>query len=539
MAEAALIFSFLDLAAEGLKISETISAFLDRFHSASKDIHALVTDVQSTSETLKQLADCLGKHENSDLANEEWKSNTEAHLSTCQRIFSDIQSTISDSKCSQLHFGTSFSRLKRFKAAFKHEKVINWRVRLDSLKTDFIFKLNVLNLARRENERQTASIRLKKKAELDRLEYEKESLGLEIAYKQKKFAQLRAAQLPSTSTRSDSDFGSSSDEEDAKESGNDAGKKAFQNRTTASQPVSEQKHESRPRAAKEGLIARRRRNEKQTGGSQGRSSLRLDLLSSLEELLPRNLEGTVDQDSLRALIQALQAGEAKEGLTTSPLFSSTLAKEQTASDQQLEAGSNCKTAEPKDDNEEFDESDWESDNEETATNTRLSKNARNAQLPRFETTPFASNTYNPGQWLLDAEMKGSPSSHRNTELDGFTEIVAPEPVIAQYFCSNQTTWPYNPKGTVVNSVPGLTFNEAMVAANSPSTTVFGTSDSDRMGSGVHISEPNDVKDARISQPEAEKPTMEQESAAKFVPETTSRDISQWQSTMKASAFKKM
>lgn len=56
--------------------------------------------------------------------------------------------------------------------------MISWKVRLDSLKTDFAFKINVLNLARHEKERRIASARLRKKARLDRMEYEKESLRL-------------------------------------------------------------------------------------------------------------------------------------------------------------------------------------------------------------------------------------------------------------------------------------------------------------------------------------------------------------------------
>lgn len=69
MAEAGLVFSTLGLATKGFKIAETGSAFLKRVYGASKDIHAIVKDVQSTSEALNRLTDCLGRRGNSSLAN--------------------------------------------------------------------------------------------------------------------------------------------------------------------------------------------------------------------------------------------------------------------------------------------------------------------------------------------------------------------------------------------------------------------------------------------------------------------------------------
>jgi hypothetical protein len=73
---------------------------------------------------------------------------------------------------------------------------------LDSLKSDFNFKISVLNFARHENERRAGRSRSRKEAESDRLEFEMESLGLTIAYKKIRFSQKRAADTPSNSKSS-------------------------------------------------------------------------------------------------------------------------------------------------------------------------------------------------------------------------------------------------------------------------------------------------------------------------------------------------
>jgi hypothetical protein len=62
MAEIGLASAIVELAVEGFRIYKTAKVFLNRAHSAQKDVRAIATDVQSTSETLHQLADCLGKH---------------------------------------------------------------------------------------------------------------------------------------------------------------------------------------------------------------------------------------------------------------------------------------------------------------------------------------------------------------------------------------------------------------------------------------------------------------------------------------------
>lgn len=77
MAEIGLVSVIVELAVEGFRVDKTVNVFLNRVHSARKDIRAITTDVQYTSETLQQLAGYLGEHGSSSFANEEWKGSTE------------------------------------------------------------------------------------------------------------------------------------------------------------------------------------------------------------------------------------------------------------------------------------------------------------------------------------------------------------------------------------------------------------------------------------------------------------------------------
>lgn len=504
MAEAGLILSILGLAAEGLKISETISAFLDRVGSASKDIQAIVTDVQSTSETLQKLADCLGNDGNSSLANEEWKSSTEAHLSTCRKIFSEIQSTISNHSVSQLESDTKFSRLKRIKVAFKHERVVGWKVKMDSVKTDFSFKINVLNLARHEKERQNERTHLRKKAEIDRLEYEKESLGLEIAYKKMMFAQKRAACFSSTPSSSDVDSDLSAKEEAPRQTGETVGRKNVPNKASASQPVSEGTHEGRPNMTKHGLVARRRRQQAQARGLRRQSSLRFDLVSSVEAQLSRKLAGTVDRKSLRALIQVLQEGKAEvERLKTCSAASTALKQEGAASDPPLPAEG--AVLELLSESGQFQESEWNSEEDGNSVNA---KSNRDAQATKLETIASSQD-----------ETTCPVSLHRSTTLDVSLDNFAPrlgsEGKRMQCDRIGSSSTPNKPKGTGITPEPRPVSFRAMTAASASWTAGTETLPTESFETAVHLKGPDDKSEVHLYQPGGEQSTRAQESATGF------------------------
>lgn len=80
---------------------------------------------------------------------------------------------VTDPRLSQLQLDPKFSRVTRFKVAFKHGKVCQVRTKLNSLKNEFDFKISVLNLARHEKKRKVERSRSKEKAEIDRLGFEK------------------------------------------------------------------------------------------------------------------------------------------------------------------------------------------------------------------------------------------------------------------------------------------------------------------------------------------------------------------------------
>lgn len=154
-----------------------------------------------------------------------------------------------------------------------------------------------------------------------------------------KFDQRKAAQFTSTSTDSIEDFSCTSEEENLGGSRGSAKELAFPKDTSRSQPLSENKTASPSSVIKHQLDGRRRRLRQKARGMRGRSSLRVDLISSLEALLSRDSTGIIDQDSLRTLVKVLQEGEATtEGMTleSSPDCSSQVMQMRTTSDTQLE-----------------------------------------------------------------------------------------------------------------------------------------------------------------------------------------------------------
>ena len=84
MAEVAgLVVSAVGIAAEGLKISATITDFIGRFQDASEEIRLVVSDVQATAEVLELLKQSLDAENQAGLKWTSTKSLAEDEVSLC------------------------------------------------------------------------------------------------------------------------------------------------------------------------------------------------------------------------------------------------------------------------------------------------------------------------------------------------------------------------------------------------------------------------------------------------------------------------
>lgn len=161
MAEiAGLVISAVGIAAEGLKISETIADFVGRFHNASAEIRLVVNDVQATSEVLEQLKESLDAEHQADLnwtAKISWYQDTKEKIGDCHAIFNEIKALVEAVERPD-HINDDpqnpLRRSDRLKWAFSYQrKVVRWQGRLNVLKQDFVLRLHVSRYSQEERDR--------------------------------------------------------------------------------------------------------------------------------------------------------------------------------------------------------------------------------------------------------------------------------------------------------------------------------------------------------------------------------------------------
>ncbi len=161
MAEiAGVVVSAVGIAAEGLKLSETIAAFIDRYHNASDEIRLVVTDVLETAEVLGQLSESLDAENQANLnwtAKHKWYHQTKRRIDDAYEIFNEIKRVLEDIENPD-HPGEGqqgpLRKTDRLKWAFSHErKASKWQGRLNLLKQDFAWRLQISTYLQNERDR--------------------------------------------------------------------------------------------------------------------------------------------------------------------------------------------------------------------------------------------------------------------------------------------------------------------------------------------------------------------------------------------------
>ena len=161
MAEvASLVVSAVGIAAEGLKLSETITDFLGRFHDASEEIRLVVSDVRATAEVLEQFKDALDAENQAGLkwtSTKSWYEETKTRVNDCYTLFREIKhilDTVENSDQLGEDQQGPLRKSDRWKWAFSNQrKVARLQGRLNLLKQDFVWRLQVSRYSQEERDR--------------------------------------------------------------------------------------------------------------------------------------------------------------------------------------------------------------------------------------------------------------------------------------------------------------------------------------------------------------------------------------------------
>jgi hypothetical protein len=187
MAEAVAIGGFavsiIGLAAEGIKIAETITAFVDKIRNAPEEVMMLARDVKSTSNTLQEVGDTLKFESVGKLASADWYQDTKEHIATCAKVFDEVQQWLRKSRAANAGAdGINFGKRDRLKWALNPGRMSRLRASLERLKADFMFKLAVLGHIRAKINQENARQQQAMSRKLGDLEFERQCLSLKIAY---------------------------------------------------------------------------------------------------------------------------------------------------------------------------------------------------------------------------------------------------------------------------------------------------------------------------------------------------------------------
>ena len=160
MAEVAgLVVSAVGFAAEGLKLSATISDFVDRFHGANEEVRLVIGDVQATAEVLEQLKASLDAEKQSGLkwaSKDTWYQTTELRIRDCRALFKEIENllTATDPGHNDEDQQRPLRRTERWHWAFSNQrKVARLQGRLSALKQDFSWRLQMSRYTQEERNR--------------------------------------------------------------------------------------------------------------------------------------------------------------------------------------------------------------------------------------------------------------------------------------------------------------------------------------------------------------------------------------------------
>ena len=180
------VISAISLAAEGIKLTESITSFVDKIRIAPSEVRALAEDVRATSSTLEELAADLDTDREAKVS-ESWFSDTKSHMNGCRKVFNEIREWLKIS-CGDAAdmVDSAYGKRDRVKLAFSMDKISRLRGDVDRVKRDFTFKLTILILTRVTGDQQAAEKRRaaekEMNARIDALELEKQWINVKQAH---------------------------------------------------------------------------------------------------------------------------------------------------------------------------------------------------------------------------------------------------------------------------------------------------------------------------------------------------------------------
>lgn len=167
MAEAiGIVGAAVGIAAEGLRLSQTLYEFVEKARLADADIKEIADDVKSTAIVLEQFGASLKLDEESMICSKEFYRVTSENIQDCSQAFISIDKAlqksikaVKDVPLTEASDDRVYELRKRDKFwwSFKQTRVEKLRSNLERLKANLNLKMQVMAHAREVHERQLAS----------------------------------------------------------------------------------------------------------------------------------------------------------------------------------------------------------------------------------------------------------------------------------------------------------------------------------------------------------------------------------------------
>lgn len=160
-----IVGAAVGVAAEGLKLSQTLYEFVENVRLADTDIKKVADDVSSTVVVLQQFEASLKLDEESMICTREFYKVTSENIDGCSAVFASIDKALQksiramkDAPTAGSSFDQGFELRKwdKFLWPFNKPRVENLRRDLDRLKINLNLKMQVMAHAREIHERQKA-----------------------------------------------------------------------------------------------------------------------------------------------------------------------------------------------------------------------------------------------------------------------------------------------------------------------------------------------------------------------------------------------
>lgn len=154
------VASVASIAAEGIKLSHTLSSYVETVRHADKSIAWTADDVRNTSIVLEQFAANLKVEEETMVCKPEFYRSVSKNINDCDLIFKEIDSALALSAVMvQYNEGEakvySMKGRDRFQWPFKQQRVALLGSKLDRLKTTLNLMMTVMMHARDFHNKET------------------------------------------------------------------------------------------------------------------------------------------------------------------------------------------------------------------------------------------------------------------------------------------------------------------------------------------------------------------------------------------------